>query len=56
MYITCMEQKPIKENVMRCSACGGTVNRFETQFKCQDCGAVGDLVTGIMVDMELKHE
>lgn len=44
----------IKRNVMKCSYCGGTVNRYEHMFQCENCGAIGDLVTGIMVDTRIK--
>ncbi len=41
--------EPIVKNVMECRACGdGVVDRFEHCFQCRDCGALGDLVTGIM--------
>lgn len=44
--------KPIAKNVMTCSWCGGVVDRFEHVFKCRDCKALGDLVTGIMSGVE----
>ena len=35
--------KPVMENVMECSWCGGTVDRFPGAFQCRDCGALGSL-------------
>jgi len=41
----------IERNVKECPYCHGAVHRYEHILQCEDCGAVGDLVTGIMVDM-----
>jgi len=43
-------------NVEQCSCCGGTVDRFANHFGCRDCGAMGDMITGIMSDMRDPSE
>jgi len=48
--------EPLARNVFRCTICGGIVDRYEHCFRCQDCGALGDLVTGIMTDCSYKEE
>lgn len=35
-------------HVFGCSYCEGPVDRFEHLFRCRQCGAIGDLITGIM--------
>ena len=44
------EETPKAENVFRCNICGGPVDRYDQCYKCRDCGALGDLITGIMSD------
>ncbi len=48
----CSGSKVVVANVMQCSLCQGTVNKLEHVFKCEDCGAMGDFITGIMTNME----
>lgn len=44
-------KKPKVENVKECTCCGGMVDKFAYHFECRGCGAIGDLVTGIMVKL-----
>jgi len=51
------DEKPVPAdaivgNVFRCSWCEGPVDRFEHCFACRNCGAVGSLVTGIMMRID----
>ena len=48
--------KPLVENVMMCTLCGGQVDRFEHAFQCRDCGALGSLMYGIMVKLDYSPE
>lgn len=40
--------EPRARNCFRCPYCGGPVDRYEHHFECRGCGAIGDLVMGIM--------
>ena len=57
---TCKEKidagKPTVENVKQCTWCRGTVDRYDFGFQCRDCGAMGDLFTGIMTQMQYNPE
>lgn len=39
-------------NVKECPYCHGAVHRYEHMFRCEDCNAVGDLITGIMTKID----
>ena len=41
--------EPHARNCFRCPHCHGPVDRYEHAFQCRDCGALGDLMTGIMM-------
>ena len=43
-------ENPLAANIFQCSICHGIVDRYEHLFRCRNCGAVGDLMTGIMSD------
>lgn len=46
--------KPIVKNVKACGLCKGRVDRYEHVFVCSNCGAVGDLFTGIMMHISRR--
>jgi len=48
--------KPLAQNVFRCPSCGGPVDRYDHCFECRDCGALGDLTTGIMEDLHYQPQ
>lgn len=35
-------------NCYRCDYCQGAVDRYPHVFQCRSCGAIGDLITGIL--------
>lgn len=41
--------EPKAKNVKRCPFCSGPVDKYEHLLQCQDCKAIGDLMTGIMM-------
>lgn len=47
--------KMVISNVFQCTICQGIVDRYEHVFKCRNCGALGDLMTGIMTQMSISE-
>lgn len=45
-----MVEDVLERNVKECPFCHGEVHRYEHMFQCQDCKAIGDLITGIMTE------
>ena len=43
-------KEPIVKNIKQCELCQGIVHRYNNMFKCEKCGAIEDLNTGIMTD------
>jgi hypothetical protein len=57
MCTECNESETlVLKNAMICTACGGSVDRHKTHFECTSCGAIGDLVTGIMTDLSYPNQ
>lgn len=46
----------ITSNAKSCDLCQGPVDKHPHHFECRDCGAMGDLNTGIMSDMSYPGE
>lgn len=43
----------LARNVKECPYCHGAVHRYEHMFRCEDCNAIGDLITGIMTKVDI---
>lgn len=49
-----MENGIIMRNVKECPFCHGAVHRYEHMLQCENCKAIGDLITWIMTETRMR--